>query len=83
MLCKHLLKYLEKHEILSVSDLQHGFRSGRSCEMQIITMFHDLAESHSLKKQVDVAILEFSRAFDTDALLSKIKHYSIHEKILI
>ena len=45
---------------------------------------HDLAQSHLLKKQVDVAILDFSEAYDTvpkDALPSQIKHYDIDKKL--
>ena len=30
IICKHILAHLEDHKILT--DLQHGFRSGRSCE---------------------------------------------------
>ena len=34
ILCKHILAHLEDHKILT--DLQHGFRSGRSCETQLV-----------------------------------------------
>ena len=40
--------------------------------------------SHSLKKQVDVATLDFSKAFDTvphDDILGKVKHYSMDGNI--
>ena len=30
IICKHILAYLEDHKMLTY--LQHGFRSGRSCE---------------------------------------------------
>ena len=48
-----------------LTNLQHGFRSGRSCETQLITTTHDLLSSFNSKSQIDVAILDFSKAFDT------------------
>ena len=37
IICKHILAHLKDHNILT--DLQHGFRSGRSCETQLVTTF--------------------------------------------
>ena len=63
IVCKHILGHLEDHEILT--DLQHGFRSGRSCETQLITTFHDIASAYNKKgSQIDIAVLDF-KAFDT------------------
>ena len=82
IICKHILAHLEDYKILT--DLQHGFRSGRSCETQLVTIFQDLAQMHNKKgNQIDIAVLDFSKAFDTvphDGLLSKLKHV-IDEKI--
>ena len=47
IICKHILAHLEDHKILT--DLQHGFRSGRSCETQLVTTFQDLAQMHNKK----------------------------------
>ena len=66
IICKHILAHLEDYKILT--DLQHGFRSGRSCETRV-------AQMHNKKgSQIDIAVLDFSKAFDTvphDGLLSK------------
>ena len=47
IICKHILAHLEDQTILT--DLQHCFRSGRSCETQLVTTFQDLAQMHDKK----------------------------------
>ena len=55
IICKHILKHLEDHTILT--DLQHGFRSGRTCETQLVTTFQDLAQMYNKKgSQIDIAV---------------------------
>ena len=82
-LFEHIVAHLEDHNILT--DLQHGFRSGRSCETQLVTTFQDLAQMQNKKgSQIGIAILDFPKAFDTvphDGLLSKLKHYGIDDTI--
>ena len=78
MICRHLLNHLEAHNILT--HLNHGFRSGFSCETPLLTTAHDLLTSYDSDKQVDVATLDFSKAFDTvpqRKLLHKLNQYGV------
>ena len=75
---RHILDHLNNHQILT--SLNHGFRAGFSTETQLLTTTHDLLTSYDSKKQVDMMILDFSKAFDTvphDRLLHKLSHYGI------
>ena len=61
IVCKHILGHLEEHGILT--DLQHGFRTGRSCKTQLlITTFQDIASAYNKKgSQIDIAVLDFPK----------------------
>jgi hypothetical protein len=64
----------------SPSNVTLGFRSGYSCETQLLITINDLLKSYDKGKQIDMAILVFSKAFDTvphKKLLHKLDQYEI------
>ena len=66
-----------------LTDRQHGFRSKHYTESQLIITTQDLAQSLNKKLQVDMIILDFSKAFDTvphNRLLNKLDRYGIRNK---
>ena len=72
------MKHLEKHTILT--DSQHGFRAKRSTETQLIQTIHDISKSLDKKEIVDMAILDFTKAFDKvphKRLIHKLNCYGI------
>ena len=58
----HIIKHLEQHHI--ITDHQYGFRAKRSTETQLIQTVHDISKSLDERKPVDMAILDFTKAFD-------------------
>ena len=75
---RHLRDHFDKHNILT--DRNHGFRTGHSCESQLLTTTHDFFTALEEGRQVDVAVLDLSKAFDTvphNKLLFKLNHYCI------
>ncbi len=82
IICHHVHEHLDDCNILS--HLQHGFRSRHSCESQLITTLHDLLWHYDNKSQVDIAVLNFSKAFDTvphRRLIPKLGHYGMNGKV--
>ena len=74
---------LDEYKLLS--DRQHAFRKGHSCETQLTTVINDWAKILDNRGQVDTFILDFEKAFDTpphELLKSKLFNYGIGGKTL-
>lgn len=77
------MQHFDKHTILT--DTQHGFRKMRSCETQLLVTTHDLAKKLSSRNQMDMVLLDFSKAFDKvphQRLLRKLDFYGIRSNTL-
>ena len=81
ILVSHIMQHLEEHNIPS----QFGFRTKHSCESQLLIVTDDFAKALNNKLQIDIAILDLSKAFDKVPhmrLLSKLDHYGIRGHLL-
>ena len=78
IICRHLLKHLEKNKILT--NLNHGFRSGYSCETQLITLINDFLQEHD-KGHCHPRFLQCIRHSTHDKLLHKLEQYGIKGNI--
>ena len=81
--CTHIRRHLDRHGILTPDN--HGFRAKHSCESQLLLTTHDILRHRDSGKQVDIAILDFSKAFDTvphHRLLGKLAFYGINGPVL-
>ena len=78
VIVSNTVKHHKKHNILN--DCQHGFRAKRSCEIEILTLYHELASSLDRDIQTDMINLDFSKAFNRvphQRLLKKVHNYGI------
>ena len=62
IIVSNLMTFFDKNNILS--PYQHGFRSGHSCETQLINFTQELYSNLEHGYQTDVIIMDFSKAFD-------------------
>lgn len=61
IILKHLTNHLE-YKILS--PFQHGFRQNMPMVVELIELVHDISSSIDHQKQIDLILLDFSKAFD-------------------
>ena len=78
------MTHFTKYKILI--SVQHGFRAEHSCESQLLLTTKDLVQNFENKIQVDLIVLDFSKAFDVvphQRLLHKLDHYGIRGPTLL
>ena len=83
IILSHLSTHLVDNGILVKN--QHGFRQKLSCETQLVEAVHDWSQTLDASGQVDVVLLDFSKAFDKvphQRLLNKLEYYGVRDKNL-
>lgn len=78
-----LVSHFNQYNILY--HLQHGFRHARTCESQVLELTTALQTNLSERKQTDLIIMDFSKAFDKvchKRLLAKLDYYGIRNDTL-
>ena len=82
IVCSNIIAHLDEYKLLS--DRQHAFKKGHSCETQLTTVIN-WSKILDNRGQVDTFILDFEKAFDTpphELLKSKLFSYGIGDKTL-
>ena len=82
IIASQVMDHLDSQNILHPN--QHGFRANRSCETQLLMTVDDLSKTINNHQQVDMAILDFAKAFDKvphQRLLAKLDHYGINSQV--
>ena len=75
--------HIERNDLLLNS--QHGFRTGRSCQTNLIEFLGQMTKWMDEGKNFDVIYLDFAKAFDKVChrrLIIKLKHIGIDGKLL-
>ena len=74
-ICTHIRHHLDTQNTINTP----GFRSKHSCVSQLTIIINDLLTHRDKRTQIDMAILDFSKAFDTvphQRLLGKLSFYA-------
>ena len=71
---------------VSLTSIQHGFRSKRSCETQLVITIEEIARKLATGEQDDMILLDFSKVFDKVShrcLLHKLRYYGIRNNTFL
>ena len=82
ILVSNVMTHLNRQSILY--EWQYGFRPKHSTDTQLITFTHELAQNLDKRKQTDIIILDFSKAFDKVShrhLIHKLQFYGINKTV--
>ena len=77
-----LIQHLEANEV--ISDSQHGFRKGKSCQTNLLEFMEKMTEWADNGSAIDVVYLDFAKAFDKvchERLMVKVEAAGITGKV--
>ena len=83
IICSAILAFLAANDL--ISQQQHGFVRGRSCQTNILLCMEKWTDSVDNGKSVDIAYFDYAKAFDKVShrlLLMKLQAYGIEGKLL-
>ncbi|PIK37220.1 hypothetical protein BSL78_25949 [Apostichopus japonicus] len=83
IISSNIMEHFQNNNILTAK--QHAFRKYHSCETQLVSVINEWASSLDQRKQVDVFILDFEKAFDTvphELLKSKLYTMGVTHQVL-
>ena len=69
-----------------LTNLQHGFVPGKSCQSNLLLMLNFLTESIENGTDADIVYLDFAKAFDSvphHRLICKLHNYGISGNLLL
>lgn len=81
LVCPIITRHIDRH----LSDHQHGFRSGRSTQTNLVSFVTYLAKHIDNNQQIDAIYTDFSNAFDKvnhSLLISKLNNCGIENSLL-
>ena len=83
IIVSNIMAHLDKYSILY--RWQYGFRAKHSTDTQLTTFVNELSQNLDQRKQTDVMIIDFSKAFDKVShkhLELKLQYYGINKIVL-
>ena len=57
------MDHLERNEV--ISDVQHGFVQGKSCQTQLLTVIEEWTKGMEERKPFDCLYFDYRKAFDS------------------
>ena len=83
ILCHSITKHLELRLHHMLNNFHYGFRTGHSCQAQLITLIEEIQFALDHHDHVYLIMLDFCKALTVahNYLLNKMKLYDIQEKI--